>query len=111
MIELFYDAFTIAYFMVCNDMGCCKQLEILDHIYQEEYNYIHPCYRGQQKRLVSDVLYWTDYLIDKEIIDSEFPVIKRDFDALGKTIVKEKVVSEFPEIDTFFMFMRLNMQC
>jgi len=110
MIELYYDAYSIAYFVVSQDMGSKGQMEFLNKLYELEYEYLHPLYKGNKKKMISDVLYWADYLIDKETLDKEFPKIERDLKAKGVTFVKEDFMSEYPEFDLFFMMMRLRIR-
>lgn len=109
MIQLYYDSYSVAYFMVSQEIGSRTQLELLEKIYNEEFEYLHPYYKGNHKAFVSDVLYWSDYLIDKETLDSEFPVIEKDFNATGNVFVKEDLMADYPEFDLFFMIMRLRL--
>ena len=70
---------------------------------------ILPYYKGNKRAFISDVLYFEDYLIDKEKLDKEFPVVKKDIKASGRRFDIEEKMSEYPEIDLFFMIMRLRL--
>lgn len=109
MIELYYDSYSVAYFIVSQEMGSRKQMGFLDELYQHEYSFLHPAYKENKKNFISDVLYWTDYLIDKEKLDKEFPVVEKDFKAAGREFVSENLMSDYPEFDLFFMIMRLRI--
>ena len=109
MTELYYDSFPVAYFIVSQEMGSRKQFEFLEDLYRHEYAFLHPAYREHKKEFISDVLYWTDYLLDKEKLDKEFPAVERDFKAAGQQFVREKMMSDYPEFDLFFMIMRLRI--
>lgn len=109
MIELYYDAYSVACFAVSYEMGSRTQMEFFENLYEREYEYLHPAYKGNKRRFIADVLYWTDYLVDKEKLDREFPVVERDFHAAGREFVRENLISEYPEFDLFFMFLRLRI--
>ncbi len=109
MMELYYDSYSVAYFVVSQEMGSKTQMEFLEDLYQHEYAYLHPVYKEDKKDFVSDVLYWTDYLIDKDKLDKEFPVVEKDFKATGRQFIRENLMSDYPEFDLFFMIMRLRI--
>ena len=64
---------------------------------------------SNKKDFISDVLYWTDYLVDKEKLDKEYPVVEKDFKATGRQFIRENMMSDFPEFDLFFMLLRLRI--
>ncbi len=109
MIELYYDSYSVAYFIVSQDMSMRKQMELLNDIYLHEYSFLHPKYKGNRKNFKLDVLYWTAYLMDKEDLDKEFPVVQKDFKASGREFVSEELMSDYPDVDLFFMIMRLRI--
>ena len=109
MTERFYSAYSLAYFAVSQEMGTRKQMSFLEDIYRCEQPWLQPVYARSKKEFFSDVLYWTDYLTDKENLDKEFPVVAKDFAASGRQFQKENLMSDFPEIDLFFMNMRLRI--
>ncbi len=109
MIELYYDSYSVAYFLVSQEIGSRSQMELLEKIFDEEYAFIYPVYADNKKEFFSDVLYWTDYLVDKKKLDKEFPAIEKDFKAAGRKFVKEDYASDYPEFDLFFMIMRLRI--
>ena len=109
MIELYYDSYSVAYFIVSQEMGTKTQMEFLENLYEQEYEFLHPIYKGNKKDFISDVLYWTDYLVDKEKLDKEYPVVEKDFKATGRQFIRENMMSDYPEIDMYFMHMRLRI--
>ena len=108
--ELYYDSYSLALFIVSNEMTSRKSMEFLEKIYNEEKVFLDPYYVDSKKKLFSDTLYWMEYLIDKEKLDAEFPVVEKDFNTTGKTFIRENVMSDYPEFDLFFMFMRLRIR-
>ena len=84
-------------------------MNFLEKLYQYEYEYMHPVYKKEKKRYFSDVLYWTDYLVDKEKLDMEFPVVERDYKAVGKRFESDFTVSDYADFDLFFMMLRLRL--
>lgn len=109
MIEMYYSPYSVAYFAVSQEMGSRKQMELLENLYVRDYEYLHPSYKGNKKGFISDVLYWSDYLVDKEKLDKEFPVVEKDFKATGRQFIKESMISDYPEINMFFMLLRLRI--
>lgn len=110
MMELYYDAYSLAYFIVSQEMGSRTQMEFLDKIYETEKEFLHPDYRGCRKEFLSDVLYWSDYLVDKENLDAEFPEIEKDFQSTGRELDRMSMMSDYPEFDLFFMILRLRIK-
>lgn len=110
MKELCYDSYSLALFAVSQDMGSRRLMEFVEKIYTEEHSFLHPDYLENKKMLFSDTLYWIEYLIDKETLDAEFPAVQKDFIATGRKFVEENVMSEYPDFDLFFMFLRLRIK-
>lgn len=110
MIELYYNSYSVAYFVVSRQMGAKSQMEFLDKLYEQEYEFLHPIYKRDKKGFISEVLYWTDYLLDKETIDKEYPVVEQDFKSSGRHFIKENRISDYPEFDLFFMLLRLRIR-
>ena len=109
MIELYYDAYLIAYYILSRDMGSKKMLDFLNRIYVEENEFLHPDYKSNKKAFISDVMYCMDYLVDKEELDKEFPVIEKDFKVTGRSFDRERYTSEFSGMDMYFAWMRLEI--
>ena len=109
MIELYYDSYSVAYFAVSQEMGTKTQMEFLDTLYEQEYVFLHPVYKGSKKEFISDVMYWTDYLVDKEKLDKEYPVVEKDFKATGRQFIRKSMNSDYPEFDLYFMLLRLRI--
>ena len=111
MIALCYDPVRIAWFIDSRSMGPRSQMELLDRIFAEDNVFLHPRYRSDKKRLISDVLYWGDYLVDQVTLDAEFPLIEKDFRSLGAEIHREDFqFTEYANVEFFFMDMRLQIR-
>lgn len=109
MIELFYDSYPIAYFAVSMDMGSKLMMEFLDELFKYEFEFLHPEYKRNRKKFIMDTLNWAGYLMDKEALDKEFPVIDKEFKALGKRFTMDDRLSEYRNVDLFFMMLRLRL--
>lgn len=110
MMELCYDAYSLALFVVSQEMGSRTAMDFLEKVYIEEQSYLRPDYIGNKKLLFTETLYWMEYLIDKEKLDAEFPAVRKDFKASGREFVEEAVMSEHADVDTSFMFLRLRIK-
>lgn len=110
MMELCYDAYSLALFVVSQEMGSRTAMDFLENVYLEEQNYLRPDYIGNKKLYFTETLYWMEYLIDKEKLDDEFPAVRKDFKASGREFVEEAVMSEHADFDTSFMFLRLRIK-
>lgn len=108
MKELFYNAYAIAYYTVAVDMGIRKIPEFLEELHRYDYAYLPQEYRDDKKKFLSDVLYLTNYLVDKDKLDAEFPVVVKDLNVIGKKS-DLLTLSDYTEIDLFFMIMRLRI--
>ena len=84
-------------------------MTFLDKLYQYEYEFMHPVYKRDKKGFISDVLYWTDYLVDKEKLDREFPVVEKEYHATGKRFERDYTVSDYANFDLFFIMLRLRL--
>ena len=109
MTELYYNAYSVAYFVVSQEMGSKTQMAFLENLYEDEKGFILPYYKWNKKAFFSDVLYFEDYLIDREKLDKEFPVIKKDITASGRQFDIAEKMSDYPDINLFFMIMRLRL--
>ncbi len=109
MQELYYNAYAIAYFLVSQDFDPENRMELLNRIYTHESDYLIPEYRENKRKFFSEVLLCRDCLIDRNNLDKEFPAIERDFKASGLQFDRMDLISDFPEIDLFFMYMRLRI--
>ena len=107
--KLYYTPYVIAYFIVSQKMKIRKQVEVLEDLFQNECQYIHPDFKEDKKDFIEDVMFWTDYLVDRSNLDKEFPMIERDFDGLGGKFNREHLMSDYPEFDLFFMNLRLRL--
>ena len=109
MQELLYNAFDIAYVIAYADMGAKKAAEFLNWIWQEEFVFLHEFYRDDKYKLVTDTYYWSDYLSDKTVIESEFPTIKKDLESTGNLSDSELFCSDNFDVDLFFKLLRLRI--
>ncbi len=109
MRELYYTAYSVAYFIVSQEMGSKTQMVFLERLYENEKEFLLPCYKWSKKNFFSDVLYWTDYLVDRVKLDKEFPIIKKDTKASGRSFDIEEKMSVYSDINLFFMIMRLRL--
>ena len=97
MTERFYSAYSLAYFAVSQEMGTRKQMSFLEDIYRCEQSWLQPAHARSKKEFFSDVLYWTDYLTDKENL--HFYDRLRDLTAFAATSV-DRIRSSGYVVDT-----------
>ena len=72
MIELYYNSYSVAYFVVSQEMGTKTQMEFLESLYEQEYEFLHPVYKGDKKAFIGDNIAVSNprtegYLLIKEI--------------------------------------------
>ena len=111
MIEFCYDPVSIAYFIDSRNLGTRSQMELLERIRSEDAAFLLPDYRDDKKRFFSDTLYWVNYLVDKVTLDAEYPAIEKDFQQMGGEINRKGfLLSDYANVDLFFMSMRLQIR-
>ncbi len=110
MIEFYYNSYAIACYIVSQEMGTKSQMDFLEKLYNTDHEYLRPEYRIDKKDFFSDVLKQINYLIDNEKLNKEFPAIKNDFIAAGRSLYSDVLMSDFQDVDQFFMLLRLHLK-
>ncbi len=109
MEELCYTALDLAAIINSIELGCRKQAEFLEQIWENEKPFLLSYYRSNKRQLILDTSYWLTYFSDKPSIDAEFPVIQKDAMALGTELYEEDYTDEFANLDIYFKSVRLRI--
>lgn len=110
MMELYYHPYSIAGFVVTQDLGVKEQMQLIEKIFEEEKEYINPANREDKSDFFSDVMYLCDYLSNMEEMEEEQILVINDVSDAGITFDEDKDISLFPEIDLYFSFLRLKLK-
>ena len=95
MEEFLYSPLDIAVIIYSLDVGLQEQNRIINVIWNIEKSFLRYEHRYNKRKFILDVYYWLNYIADKEKIDAEFPIIKRDIQAVNGEIADEEFVSDF----------------
>ena len=109
MNQLLYSALDIAAIVYNMQLGCKEELKLLDLIWCRERKYLYSNHCENKRLFIHDVLYWLQYFNEKDIIDSEFPAIQKDFASLGNLLDKELYTNDFSNLDLFFKNVRIRI--
>lgn len=109
MEELCYSPLDLAAIISSMDLGCRAAADFLDHVWDGDRLFLQKMYRENKRQLILDTNYWLTYLSDKPAIDSEFPVIQRDAQALGKALPADAYTDDCTGLDLFFKSARLRI--
>ncbi len=76
MEELLYTPFDVA--CIIDSMGISTQeaMRLAHRMYAENKMFLGRDYRGNYRKWMLDILYWSDYMQDKVTLDSEFPSVQ-----------------------------------
>lgn len=109
MDELFYSALDLAAIISSMELGCKEQAALLDRIWDNEKPFLWAGYRNNKRQMLLDVSYWINYFSDKETIDTEFPAVRMDIQALGGELTESDYVGDYTDLDLFFKSVRLRI--
>lgn len=111
MRELYYTPLDLAVIISGLDLGLREQGELLDLIWKKERAFIDPEYRDDKRRFCLKVLYWLDYVYDKQTVDAQFPQVQEDAWLSQRTLPESEYLSDFSSLDTFFKSIRIKLLC
>ena len=109
MEDFCYKAYPIACFILDQNMSNREQMDFLEKMYGHEFEYLPFYYKQNKKNFILSVMQVLNYLTDKEKIDAEFPAIEQDFSDIGMHYDKERIFSDYTNMDMFFMLVRLRI--
>lgn len=109
MQELYYTALDIAAIVNSMEMGMKAEAKLLDQLWKFDRSLFLPKYYDNQRKLILDVHYWTDYLHDKPIIDAEYPAIQKEFLAIGSKMTMDVLINDFSDLDLFLKSLRIKI--
>ncbi len=76
MDELLYTAFDVACIINNVDLSTKGALKLAHRMYTDDKMFLAEVYRYNYRKWLLDVLYWSNYMQDKLILDAEFPSIQ-----------------------------------
>lgn len=103
----YYDNLGIATVLMSHGFGVRTMMNVLQRIYETDRLLLEPEYQDDKKAFFSDVLYWTDYLVDKVQLDCEFPAIQKDLEGIGNA--GDQVWQDDYDTELFFLNVRLRI--
>ena len=109
MEELCYSALDIAAVIASMGLGCQAQAKFLNRIWENERPFLQKDYRDNKRQMILDVSYWLTYFSDKPTIDTEFPVIQKDAQTVGRELEADAYITETSGLDLFFKRVRLRI--
>ena len=107
-MEVFlYSPLDIAVIIYSLDVGLQEQNRIINVVWNIEKSYLKYEYWYNKRKFILDIYYWLNYIPNKENIDAELPIIKRDMRSMNGEIENEEFVSDFTKLDLFFKSVRI----
>lgn len=107
--ELYYSALDLAIILSGFQMDCRGEAALMERIWEKERPYFQERYRYNKHQLFLDILYWEHYLSDKDAIDREFPVVKKDILENDGKLLQEEYAAGFSDFNRFFKNARLRI--
>lgn len=109
MNNLYYKPIDIAAIICSFDVGCKRENEIINYIFDSEERFISAEYIGNKKKFILDTYYWMNYFYNKSTIDSEFPTVHRDLSGVDQNFSHDDYVSDYSNLDLYFKSVRLRI--
>ena len=103
MKEYAYSTLDIAWIIDGMTLGCRRQYQVMETIWQKEKTYLELKYLESYRRFVLEIQYWMHYLHEKNLLDQEFAVIQQEIAALNGSLQAEDYQRDFLGLDLFFM--------
>ncbi len=106
MEELLYTALDVA--CIVDNIGLSTQemMKLSHRMHVEDNLFLSKEYRNNYRKWLLDILYWSDYMQDKILLDAEFPSIQAISD--GHLDVEALTRDDF-NIDLFFKKLRIQI--
>ncbi|MBQ9764398.1 MAG: hypothetical protein IJV92_08595 [Phascolarctobacterium sp.] len=109
MSKYYYSALDIAAIISGFELGCKAETKMINRIWDGERYIISPKYANKKRKFILDVYYWMRYFYEKPILDKEFPIIQKDFEAMGSSFDLQQYTSDFTDLDLFFKNIRIRI--
>ena len=107
MRNFLYSSLDVAVIIHSLNVGIREQNRIINVVWNIDKSFLKYEYWYNKRKFILDVYYWLNYIADKQKIDAEFPIIKRDIQAVNGKVADEEFVSDFAQLDLFFKSVRI----
>ncbi len=106
MNELLYTALDVACIVDNLGLSIKQTIHLAKRMHDEDKNYLAAEYRGSYRKWLLDILYWSEYMLDKITLDAEFPSVRIISD--GKVDIDSMMRDDF-DIDLLFKKVRIQI--
>ena len=106
MKELLYTALDAACIIDNAGLSAKEALRLVHRMHTEDKSFLSMEYRQNYRKWLLDILYWSDYMQDKIILDAEFPSVQNLSD--GNLDVSALMYDDF-NTDLFFKKLRVQI--
>ena len=106
MEELLYTALDVACIIVMEGLSTKEAIQLAHRMHTEDKSFLSMEYRQNYRKWLLDILYWSDYMQDKIILDAEFPSVQNLSD--GNLDVSALMYDDF-NTDLFFKKLRVQI--
>lgn len=105
MKEYAYSTLDIAWIIDGMTLGCRRQYQVMETIWQKEKTYLELKYLESYRRFVLEIQYWMHYLHEKNLLDQEFTAIQQEIAALNHSmdLCKQKIIREIFLVWIYFL--------
>jgi hypothetical protein len=106
MKELLYTALDVACVIDMEGLSVQEAVLLAQRMHAEDKSFLAMEYRQNYRKWLRDILYWSDYMQDKIILDAEFPSVQAVSD--GTMDVSALMRDDF-DLDLFFKKLRVQI--
>ena len=106
MEELLYTALDVACIIDMEGLSVQEAVLLAQRMHAEDKSFLAVEYRQNYRKWLRDILYWSDYMQDKIILDAEFPAVQAVSD--GTMDVSALMRDDF-NLDLFFKKLRVQI--
>lgn len=106
---LYYSALDLAMILSGFQLDCRSEAALMEQIWEKERPLFQERYRSDKHQLFLDTLFWEHCLYDKDTIDREFPIVKKDVLENGGSLLGEEYMTGFSDFNRFFKNARIRI--
>ena len=106
MKALLYTALDVACIIDNAGLSTKEALRLAHRMHTEDKSFLAVEYRQNYRKWLLDILYWSDYMQDKIILDAEFPSVQAVSD--GTLDISDLMRDDF-DLDLFFKRLRVQI--
>lgn len=106
MKDLLYTALDVACIIDNAGLSTREAINLAHRMHTEDKSFLSMEYRQNYRKWLLDILYWSDYMQDKIILDAEFPSVQAVSDG---TMDVSALMHEDFGLDLFFKKLRVQI--